>query len=87
MSWRVVAVVLIFIMTMIAMQPLLGPALSETTTSINETGDYNESYMDGNSDIRGMYQTLLNGVLLAVFGVMGWGAVRVVRKERFRGLR
>jgi len=87
MSWRVIAAVLIFVLTMIVFQPLLGPALTQVTESLNETGDYDDRYLDGNSVFGDLQQTLLRAVSFAVMGVLAWGAVRVVRKERFRGRR
>jgi hypothetical protein len=81
MSWRTIAAVIVFIFTMILLLPMTTIALPDTVNELNSTGDYDSRYLDGNSVMGDMVESVYSGVILAVMGIMAWGFARVVRKE------
>lgn len=89
MSWRVVATVLTVVTVLVIVQSALASPLHETTTQLNETGDYGDldgvSGYDGNQVITGLWDDWMKMGLIGMFGIMLWGTARVVRKELTRG--
>lgn len=85
MSWRVVATVLIVVFSIILLQGVIAGPLTETSERLNESGDYDNEHFDGNQIISSLPGDWFNMGLVAIFGVMLWGAWRVIREELTRG--
>lgn len=85
MSWRIVSTVLIIVFAIVIVQGVLADPLIETGEQLNATGDYDNEHFDGNSIITDMPTHWFNMGLVAIFGIMSWGAWRVVRRELTRG--
>jgi len=85
MSWRTVAVVFILVFAIAITQATLADPLLSVSEDLNETGDYDNEHFDGNSLITEMPGHWFNMGLVAMFGLMAWGAWRVFREELTRG--
>lgn len=85
MSWRIVATVMIVVFAIVVGQAALADPLLETSSSLNESGDYSNDHFDGNDIITSLPGKWFNMGLVGAFGVMAWGAWRVVREELTRG--
>lgn len=87
MSWKTAATVMIVVATLsLVLASLVGPAAT-VTSKLNETGDYDNEHFDGNNLIGSWLGDWINMVLIGMFGIMMWGAARVMRREVFRGRR
>lgn len=87
MSWRTAATALIIVFVLLLLQATLAGPMTQTLDSLNETGDYSNDHFDGNTLIPGYVESIFNMILIAVFGMMGWAATRIVRREITRGRR
>lgn len=87
MSWKTAATVLIVVFVLLALQATLAGPMTQTLDALNETGDYNNSHFNGNDLIPGYISSIFNMILIGVFGMMGWGAARILRREITRGRR
>lgn len=85
MSWKTVATVMIVIVTLSLTAVVLVGPMTTFFDQINDTGDYDNEYFDGNDLIGSWLGDWLNMVLIGIFGIMIWGFARVVRRELFRG--
>lgn len=84
MSWRVVATVLIVVFTATLLWTVTADPLRQTGDAfIDSNDDGGQINVDGKIDsaIRGYS----NVFLILIFGVMGWGMWRVLRRELTRG--
>lgn len=88
MAWRTAATVLLTVSALILVTVLLVGPLNTIQTGFNETGDYSDNgYFDGNALLNGFAENWARMSLVAIFGLMLWGAARVVRREKTRGKR
>lgn len=87
MSWRTAAAVLVVIFSIVVIQSVLIGPLVEVQNGLNETGDYDSDYLDGNSIITDLPETWANMGLVLIFGIMTWGIWRAVREELTRRAR
>jgi len=85
MSWRTAATVLIIAFVVLSLQSILASPMVEVTGALNATGDYSNQYFNGNALITGYLDSWFDMGLIAVFGMMGWGVARVLRREITRG--
>lgn len=85
MSWRTLAIIMIAIFAMIAVQSVLADPLVETASMFNATGDHSTEFYDGNSLITNLPGAWLNMGLIFAFGLMAYGIGVVVRRELTRG--
>lgn len=85
MSWRIVATVMIIVFAIVLAQGALAGPLIQTGEKLNQSGDYSNPHFDGNQIIGDMPGHWFNMGLVAIFGIMLWGAWRVVREELTRG--
>lgn len=86
MSWRIIATVLVIVFSIVLLQSALAGPLMETSERLNESGDYSDNgHFDGNQIISDMPGHWFNMGLVAIFGIMAWGAWRVIREELTRG--
>lgn len=87
MSWKTAATVLIIVFVIALLQSLLASPALTLTQDLNQSGDYDNQYFNGNNLISGYLSSWFDAGLVAIFGMMVWGFARVVRKELFRGRR
>lgn len=85
MSWRAAATVLIVVFGVVLVQAAIADPLITFETSLNATGDYSNEHFDGNAIIDGLPQAWFNMGLIAIFGLMVYGVMRVIRQELTRG--
>lgn len=85
MGWRVIAAVFAVIFLISIVQSTFADALVQFATAMSDTGTYSFGGLDGNAFITGLPGTWFAMGLIAIFGVMAWGAWRVVRRELTRG--
>jgi hypothetical protein len=81
MAWRTIATVLIIVFAIVLAQIVLAGPMMEIQNSLNETGDYNNEYFDGNDVITSMPGHWFNMGLIGIFGIMTWGIARIARNE------
>lgn len=81
MSWRTIAAVMVVLLTMVVLLPLTTVGLPQVQDSLNATGDYDSRYVDGNSAFFDMVDAIYKGVLIVLFGTLGWAIVWIVRRE------
>lgn len=84
MAWKTVATAVIVIFAILLTQMVLAGPVEQVETDLNETGDYSNEHFDGNDAITSIVGHWYNMGLVAVFGLMFWGTVWVVRKELTR---
>lgn len=84
MSWKIIAAALTAVFAIILAQSVFIGPLFTIQNSLNETGDYNSDYLDGNHVITSLPSTWLDMGLIAIFGILTWGAWRIVRRELTR---
>lgn len=84
MAWKTVATAVIVIFAILLTQMVLAGPVEQVETDLNETGDYSNEHFDGNDTITSIVGHWYNMGLVAVFGLMFWGTVWVVRKELTR---
>lgn len=86
MAVRTIAVAILAVFFIIALQITLAGPLTEISDSINNTGDYSDiGGEDGNAiitDFPGQWFTM---GFVAIFGVLAWASWRVLRRELTRG--
>lgn len=85
MSWKTAATVIIIVFVLLLLQATLAGPMTRTLDSLNETGDYSNEHFDGNSLIPGYISSFFDMILVGVFGMMGWAAARILRREITRG--
>lgn len=85
MSWRTAATVLTVVFVIAVLQAVLAGPFVETQTTLNESGDHNESGYFEDSIMEDWIDAWFNVGLIAIFGIMGWGVAHVVRRELTRG--
>jgi hypothetical protein len=84
MAVRVIVVVLVLVFSMAAVGALLAEPVNTVSETINATGDYDNSWLDGNSVMIGLVQDWFNAILVGIFGVLVWGFWRVIKRELSR---
>lgn len=87
MAWRTVLTVLVVVFVIGVVQIVLLPPAQQTIDALNDSGDYDSSYLDGNSFLDNVLTDWMNMGLIGMFGAMLWGGARVLRKEITRGRR
>jgi len=87
MSWRTAASLIIVVFVLLLLQITLAGPMTATVDALNETGDYDNQYFDGNSLIPGFLSNWFDMILIGVFGMMGWASARILRREITRGRR
>jgi hypothetical protein len=86
MSWRVVSVVFIVVFTLSLVGMAMAGPLTQVSEDLNETGDYSDNgEFDGNALITGLDGAWFNVILIGIFGIIAWGAARILREELTRG--
>lgn len=85
MSWRIIATVLVVVFSIILLQGALAGPLTETADRLGGSGDYENEHFDGNQIIQDMPGHWFNMGRVGIFGIMAWGAWRVIREELTRG--
>jgi hypothetical protein len=83
MSWRTAAAVIIAVFALTVVWAIFADPLiqiADAFTDFDTSGQFN--YED---TIDGLVGTWFKMILLAVFGILGWGTWRVLRKEITRG--
>jgi hypothetical protein len=85
MSWRTIATVFIIVFAIAIGQGLLAGPILEVADGLNGSGDYENEHFDGNQLIADLPGQWFNMGLLAMVGIMLWGAFRVLREELTRG--
>lgn len=86
MAWRTIAAVATVIFLVVVLQSsMIGP-LEQFSNSLSDTADgtLQNEHLDANT-FETLPATWSAMGLIAIFGVMGWGAWRVVRRELTRG--
>jgi TRAP-type C4-dicarboxylate transport system permease small subunit len=83
MSWRTVAAVVIAVFSLTIIWVTLGDPLIQIANSFKDIGTSGQFNYD--SKIDGLVGTWFNTILVAVFGLMAWGAWRLLRRELTRG--
>lgn len=83
MSWRTAATLMIVVFVMLIVLSVMADPLvqiADAFQGIETSGQFNtDSKIDANVN------AWFNMILVAVFGVMGWGTWRVLRRELTRG--
>jgi hypothetical protein len=85
MSWKTVATVLITVFAIALVQATAIGPLFKLTDELSDDGDYNNEYYSVRDRIDGFVSSWINMGLVGIFGMMAYGAARVVRKELTRG--
>lgn len=87
MALRTVAAVFIIVVSIVFLQIFLAEPVTEVTDALNESGDYSIGGQDMNDTFGTLVASFWNMGWIAIFGVMGWGVYRVLRRELTRGRR
>lgn len=87
MALRTVATVMIVLIAILLAVMFLAEPFIAVTDSLNDSGDYSLQGEDMNDDFGDTVSAWLNMSWIAIFGVMGWGIYRIVRRELTRGRR
>jgi hypothetical protein len=85
MSWRTAAAILIAVFAVLLLQTVLADPLFGFLSAVTDLYDTSGGQIDGNSLIDGLGGAWMNMGLIMVFGLVLWGAVRVLRQELTRG--
>lgn len=86
MSARAIAVAIVTVFFIIALQATLAGPITEVSDAINETGDYSDfGGNDGNDIITGLPGTWFTMGFIGIFGALLWASWRVLRRELTRG--
>jgi len=84
MSWRVITTVFIVVFAALIVWTITADPLRQTGDSIAEIDDGGGPY-DVGSQTDSIIRGFSNMFLVLVFGVLGWGLWRVLRRELTRG--
>lgn len=85
MSWRTAAAILIVVFAIVLLQAVLADPLYTYMSTVTGFYDTTGGTIDGNSLIDGLADRWFDMGLVLIFGLIGWGALRVVRREITRG--
>lgn len=85
MGWRTVSAVLVVVFVIGVLQAVLAGPLITLTDDVKDTGDFSNEHFDAEQIIDNTRSAWFNMGLVAIFGIMAWGMIRVVRRELTRG--
>lgn len=85
MSWKTVATVLTVVFAVAVVQATAIGPVHDLEDGFTDNIDYNNEYYSVQDRISGYIDAWINMGLIAIFGMMGWGIARIVRKELTRG--
>lgn len=83
MSWRTAAAAIIAVFALIAVWAIVADPLIQIGDAFKEietSGQFNHDQR-----VDGLIGTFFDMFLVAIFGILGWGTYRVLRRERTRG--
>lgn len=81
MALRAVVTVLSVIFVLVLIAATIGPVIPQITGSLMATGDYNTSWLAGETIVSNLVETWFQTILVAVFGIMLWAVAYVLRRE------
>lgn len=82
--WQTVVTVMVLVFTLAIAQALLAGPATDVSNDLNESGDYDNEYFDGNDLIGSWTDDWLNMGLAGIFGTLVFGAAVVLRRELTR---
>lgn len=85
MSWRVIAALMIAIFAIVVVSATTADPLRQVTDSIEEVDNGEGGNFDTAKQASDGIRAYGNLILILVFGLIAWGAWRVVRREITQG--
>jgi len=85
MSWRLAATVLIAIFALVTLMTVTAQPIHTVTDSIVEIDDGEGGHFDTEEQQESSIRGYFNSILVLIFGLIAWGAWRVLRKELTEG--
>jgi len=81
MGLRAVITVISTIFVLVLLAATIGPVLPQITGSLMATGDYNSSWLAGETLVSGLVESWFQMILVGVFGIMLWAFAYVIKRE------
>ncbi|MGB9966113.1 hypothetical protein [Halobacterium hubeiense] len=85
MALRAVITVLSVVFVLVLLAATIGPVLPQITGALMATGDYNTSWLAGESLVNSLVESWFQMILVGVFGIMLWAVAYVLRRELTQG--
>lgn len=81
MAWKTIAAALTVILAIVLLQQAAVGPLTAIVDGVQESGDYNNEYFQGDQLMDDMLSAWLTSGLVGIFGIMIWAVYRLVRRE------
>lgn len=85
MSWRVIAAIMIALFAILTVSAVTADPIRQVTDTIAEVDDGQGGNYDTESQADSGIRAYENLILVLVFGLIGWGGWRVLRRELTEG--
>lgn len=84
MGWKTAAAVLVVVFSVVLLQAMLADPIKTYQDGLNKSGNYTNDHFNGEETIQNVITSWFNMGWVLIFGIMGWGIYRAIRRELTR---